>query len=226
MLYGKLKDVVRAGIGLDDLNPDLLDYYLATGRREIEQKGNFYWMQTRSTFALTDADSSYVISATPISLSNFKDIEMLAYKDPDDVQYSEIPWASRPVIDRRFSTTEEGPPVVYTIDASDNLIIAPIPDDEYDMLMLAYTWTSNPASNLSEDELCKRFPEVLINAAVATGLEILTKSQELAAPWRAKFKEGIREIRHHDNYRRQLDQIALFPARGGAVKRPYAQWGW
>lgn len=225
MIYGKLKDVVRAGIGHDDLNPDLLDYYLASGRRAIEKRGNFYWMENRVTFDLTADDQEYTLASPPISITGFKDVEFLGYRDPDDTQYTELPWISRDSIDRRFATDEAGPPQAYTVTASDTLFLTPIPDVAYEMVMIYYSWTSNPSSNLSEDELCARFPEALVTSAVAQGIDLLTHNQELVSPWGAKFERELQAVKRHDAYRRQMDQVVLFPARGPGLRRT-GQWGW
>lgn len=225
MLLGEAKDMVRAGIGHDDISTDMLNFFLASGRRQIEKQGNFYWMESSTTFNLTINQGDYTVASSPISVTTLKDIHILMAKDPDDTVYYEVPWGVREQLDRVYGSTDEGAPEVYTMSGTDIISLFPEnPDQAYNMKLIYYGWTSNPASNLSDDELLKRFPEALIYSSIAYGLNWLTHNTEVAQPWDLQFKMEVANIKRHDHRRKQLDQLVLRPARGPYQTRPNTKW--
>ena len=231
MILGRVKDMVRLGIGRDDLQTDMLTYFLESGLRMIEKESSFYWTQDSVDFNLTANDRDYTISSSPISVSNYKDSRILLFKkSTDDVYSGEVPYGEKDALDRIYSTTstEDGAPEAYYVDEDDVLWLYPFPDLAYNMRWFYYKWSSLPTANTSEShEVLKRFPEALINAAIAAGIQWFTHDDNLVQPWLREFKRELHNIVLHDHRRRQNDNISLYPATGPHVNPPvlkYRSW--
>jgi hypothetical protein len=225
MIVGRIKDVVRTGIGREDLHPDLLSFFLDSGLRMIEKKGNFYWMRDEVDFSLTIDDQDYTISASPVSISAYKDTHVMLAKAPSDVVYYEVPWAEKEQLDQVYSSDDSGWPEAYYVDQDDVLYFYPKPDVAYNIRMVPFVWTNLPTSNLVEThEILKRFPEALIYASIAFGLEWLTHNPEQIAPWTQKLAVEMLEIKRQDHRRKQLDNINFMPSRGPYIRRAVLKW--
>src|SRR5262245_2451147 len=75
MTISEAMDVVRALCGKPDVDPVLLRFAMDEGRREIERKGNYYWMASIVSKALVTSQSSYAIltsGSNGFNLSSFK----------------------------------------------------------------------------------------------------------------------------------------------------------
>lgn len=222
MILGKVKDLVRSGIGFDDLDPSMLGFFLEMGLRQIEKQGNFYWMEDSVDFNMTADDNSYVISASPISITGFKDVRALLVKRTSDTHYYETEYLEKEQADQLYGSTDDDLPHAYYIDNDDNLILYPIPDAAHNARLIHFTWTTLPANNLSEaHEILKRFPEALIYASVAFGVDWLIKNETLSNQWNQRFAREMLDIKRHDQRRRQLDEINLRVSRGPYTRRGY-----
>ena len=216
MTYGEAKDMVRDNLGKGDIPPAQLKFIMDAGRRVIEKRGNHYWMVGSAAgleFNLAAATSAYTITASPISLTNFKDIEALFSKESTDTMWTPTESREGKEMNLQFSTDDDGPPEFYSEELG-ILTIYPIPDDAYNMLLRYWAWTTNPAANASTDELLTRWPEVLIWAASSYGFKLINKSPEMATPFDGLFADEMSML-HDYNSERPTDQDwVIQPKRG------------
>lgn len=219
MVLSDVKEVVRTNIGKRDIEPHVLDYIIASGRREIEKENNWYYMRRALEFNLTVDIQAYEMGENlAINEANFKDMRMLMYRNPTGNRFFEVPSGDRNQLDLLYTTDQSSRPQRYTIDDEGGtlkLLVYPAqPDQAYVMRMLYYVWTENPTSDTGTDELIRRWPELLIFSASAQGFHITTKEEELAKPWEAKMAQELMKLKRYDWFRRESEKNMIFPARG------------
>lgn len=222
MVYGDIKEVVRTTIGKRDIEPVIMEYIIASGRREIEKANNWYYMRKKVDFTLVEDQQAYSVkSGGDVNISNFKDSRVLLYRRPTGNVFYEVPSGDRNQLDLQYSTDGSGAPERYCLDDEDDelkLLVYPVlPDDEYEMRLLYYAWTSNPASDTGTDELISRWPELLVNSSVAQGFRIVTKEEPLAQPWDAKMAAELQKLKHYDWFRSESEKNMIHPSRGPYV---------
>lgn len=219
MTYGEAKDIVRINIGKLDIEPTLLNYILASGRREIEKDNSWYYMRRRLEFNLEVDIQAYAIgSGLAINEANFKNARVVMFRESGGTVWSSIQSGDRGPLDLRYTTDSEGAPQHYTINDEDGqlkMLLYPVkPDEAYVMRMLYYVWTENPKSDTGTDELLSRWPELLIYASSAQGLRMLTKDEGLAQPWNALMQAELLKLKRYDWFRHEEDKAMMFPGRG------------
>src|SRR5437899_1145735 len=118
----EVRDIVRENIGRDKASEPFLKWSLDKGLRSIEQASNFYWMRGIKNWNTIVGQQSYdILSATAggLNIPTFKDIRILITQDgtlpqPD---WDEVFGPQDPEdIQLQFADTDDGMPVVYTID--------------------------------------------------------------------------------------------------------------
>lgn len=217
MLYGEVKDQVRQNLGQDDLPNDVLKYILDSGRREIEKRGNWYYMVTTATWNLTSGDNTYDVTASPVSATNFKDLRILLEKDPSVTMWAEVYMQNEQYVDQVYATDDEGEPVDAVLVNNVLTLYPPDPDKAYNMKMHYWAWTSNPSNNLTSDELTTRWPELLILSATAFGKRYL---QQDPGQYPQLFEQEIDKLTKYQNERQFAQAINMIP-RTGPKFSPY-----
>lgn len=213
----EIKDRVRDHNKTDDLDDIILIQALDSGRRQVEQRLNAYWMRKKkSGFSLIVDTQDYSISAagpSGLNLPNFKDARIAFVKKSTDKEWDEVD-LNMDFEDAilLYATDEKGRPEVGVID-NDTLTLYPIPDATYDFLMYHYEWTSNP-TQLNDDELTKRFPEALIYAADMIVAREVLKDFGKAAGWEEQMLKELAKIERHSKLREWPTKFSLVPKRG------------
>lgn len=210
MVFGEVKDIVRQNLGVDDLPNDVLDFILDSGRRDIEKRGNWYYMVSSADFNLTSTDQTYTLTASPISATNFKDIRILLEKESTATMWNEVYMQNEQYVDQVYGTEDDGEPLDAVL-VNTVLTIYPIPDAAYNMRMYFWQWTSNPDNNLTSDELTNRWPELLIYSATAFGSRYLGKDDQ---KWQALFEKEILMFINYDNERKYAERLSMEPRTG------------
>lgn len=222
MTLGEAKDVVRDNLGRGDIPPAQMNFIMGAARRMIEKRENHYWMVGDADglgFNLSSGDPDYTISASPISLTDFKDIEALFFKATTETVWTPLESREGKEMNLQYATDDEGPPEFYSEELG-ILTIYPTPDAIYNMLLRYWKWTSNPSADTSTDELLTRWPEVLIWAASSYGLKVLNKSPEMATPFDALYEDEMQKLHRYNTERPTDSNLIIQPKRG-----PYSMRG-
>ena len=213
MTLGEAKVMVKALMARGDLEPLMLDFFLAQGRRLIESETNFYWMKASKDFNLTVNQGEYVITASPVSVSDFKDMRYLLWKDPSELRYNALSPNELDILDTNYETTGTGAPEAFNLDNVTIRLFPIDPDQAYNMRLYYWAWTANPTNDTSTDELLTRWPDVLIYASVSRGLMTMTQNVEAAKPWIAMMKESATLLMQYNHARGQaLEAFTLTPS--------------
>ena len=215
------KDIVRQHLSKTTFDTTLGDAALAHARREIEKLKNFWWMEnvyTRSTVA--DTQTYHIIlppdsSTGGFELTAWKDFRKIYWKRSTETQWKELRFGGVKLedADLRYGTTDEGSPELAVMDALD-LHFFPIPDDAYDLKFYTYDWTTNPASNLSTDELLSYFPELLYTGALYWAYLVELKDVQGAATWKVLYDAEVKKIRQRGVRLDWADTMRLTPRTG------------
>jgi hypothetical protein len=217
MVLGQLKDLLRDSLGRRDLPTHLCQFFLDSGRRDIEKSHNFYWMRTVKTWNLTIDQGDYSISTSTsngLNIPAFKDIRILFQKESTDVAWNPVEIKDLDECLQIYSTDSEGAPEAAVID-NDTLSLFPVdPDQAYNMKLLYWQWTSNPTSNQDTDELLTRWPELLLYAASAFGMQWLTKNPQLVLPFQQMFERESVKVKRYSDDRLMDERVDLTPRRG------------
>jgi hypothetical protein len=232
MNLGEIKDAVRDGLGHSDVLPRQLTSYIDRGRREIENRIDGHWMRDSLTWSTVVDQQVYPILTAPgggLNLPNFKDIRSSRSKQSTEVSWS-LPHLILEDFDEvwsHYNTDDDGEPCLIVIDGDNLSVFPPKPDKTYNMLLYYWKWTANPVSNLSTDFLMTRFPESLIFAACAVGLQIKTKSIELAAPWAGMMEAELRKIETYSKGRGSPEEeyLAAWSGPGQSLRTRYLPYG-
>jgi hypothetical protein len=223
MNLGEVKDAVREHFGRTGFNTPMLEQALAKGRRMVEQEGNFWWMHDEHDFDLVIDQGSYSITTTSsngLGLSNYKALEFLSWREDGSTgAYNLLSTgeAEKAVLDTLYDTDDEGEPEDAAIQGTTLYIYPENPDDEYEMRMYYYQWTSNPTLNSDTDSLLTQFPDALIHAAKIVGYEDILKDFEGAKYWRHQLNEQIVLIKR-ENMERIWQATLTFEPRTGPVR--------
>ena len=198
---GQLKDLLEELLCNTNLSLEMMNFLLASGRREVENRVNAYWMSVTTDFALTSGIPSYSLIAGAIARTAFKDIMFLSYRLLGETKWNDVPHRAYQVLNNKYSLAEAGPPKEAAVD-NVALFIFPTPDKAYQMRLHAFEWQDNPTDNVgSSDDLMDRFPEALLYAAVGVGTRLMTKEETLAKPWMDLLDKEIPKIQAYSNSR-------------------------
>ena len=220
MVLGDIKEIVRTTIGKRDIEPVLLSYIVESGRRDIEKENNWYYMRKTAALTLTIATQAYTIaSGGAINEANFKSARQFMYRLSTGNMFTEIISGDRNQLDLEYTTDGTGAPERYTIDDEagvTSLLVYPVaPAIAYVTRLLYYAWTVNPTSDATgTDELIARWPELLIYSSIAQGYRIVTKEEELAAPWDAKMQMELQKLKRYDWFRAESERTMIQPRSG------------
>lgn len=245
----EVRDIVRENVGRDKLSLHMLNYAMETGLRRLEKAGNFYWMRGVKTWSTVVNQQAYPITVATsggLNIPNFKDNRILLTSDqtlsnPDwDEVFGPIDMEEAGL---EFADTDTGMPIIYAIDEDvatgtlDNpvgttgpriLLYPTLPDKTYSMRLHYYQWTSLPTDvTLETHEVLKRWPEALIYAATAAGIEAAMKDPQLATYWWMKFNNPanlsdpgeLTKIKRYNTDRMLDSRVELRPRRGGVSNR-------
>lgn len=214
MTKGEAKTLIRLLAARGDFEPLLLDYFLDLGRRELEggRSDNFYWMRASKEFNLVINQGDYVITAPPVSISDFKMVRYVLWKDPTLTGWRQIPSYELDLLDTNYDTNSNGSPEAYNLDDQTFKVFPVDPDKAYNMKFYYWKWTANPTNDIATDELLTRWPEALINASVAHALLVLTREPAQAEPWFKLYEREKKKIQEYDRLRSSEGELHLIPS--------------
>ena len=212
MTKGEAKTLIRFLVGRGDFEPLLLDYFLDLGRRELESKDNFYYMRALKEFNLTINQGEYTISTSPMSISDFKMVRYVLWKDSTLFEYRLIPPYEINILDTNYATNGTGAPEAYNLDDQTFRLYPVDPDKAYNMRFYYWKWTANPTNDTSTDEVLTRWPEALINASVARAILVLTRDAGQAKPWFDLYEMEKNKMREYDRLRSSEGELHLMPS--------------
>ena len=195
----------------------VMDFILASGRRDIEKIHNFYWMRATKSFNLVIDQASYSITTSPsggLNLPNFKDIRVLFEKDPAFSRWTEVEIKDFNQAEPLYPTDDTDEPEAAVIDNNTLFVFPPKPDKAYNMRLYHWEWTTNPAANTGTDDITDRWPELLIYSATAAGLQYLTHNQEISVPWQQLAQQELVRVKRYSDDRISAERIDLTPKPG------------
>ena len=198
MVYGTAKNIVRSTIGDRTLNNTLMTFFLEQGLREIETRGNYYWMVSEKFFNLEVGRTAYnLTSSSDLAITNFKEARYLLAKAPGANRWMPVKIKGLEEIIGMYATNTSGEPKHAAID-NETLYIYPNADKAYNVQFGFFQWTSMPSTgNTGTNEVLTRWPQAAIWAATMHGILYKTKDATAAKPF-AELLEG--ELRKLDEY--------------------------
>src|SRR3990167_419935 len=119
MEIGKIKDMVRDVVGRDVMQGHVMDFALASARREIEKTANFYWMRSSKTWTCVVNQQNYSITTSTssgLNLPNFKDVLVLFSSVPSSNQWREVIPSDLFRLEEQYQTNAPGQPRFFVID--------------------------------------------------------------------------------------------------------------
>lgn len=160
---------------------------------------NFYFMQDTNPDVFTvDGDQSYLL--TDFS-SNYKEIVSLVLID--GTKKTRLTKWGEGEVDSKYSKTDtKGKPTYYWT-WENEVWLYPIPDAVYTLQMKSYNLLSDLSADTDENEITKRFPDVLVSGACAEGARWL---QEDTSEWEQKFQNGLADMVRENNKRANQDR--------------------
>ena len=189
----EIQDLLRSKLGVPDIDPFVLKYILAQGRRELETRGNYYYMVGGpKDHTLTISTQSYSLtssSGTGLGITNYKDKRSLFIKDVAGTQYIQLPIGSWVSSIEEMPTTSAKPQAAVI--ENDTIYFLPTPDAAYPVRLLYFNWTTNPADITSTDELFTRWPDAILYASIMAGKRFLTQGKDQASEWEGMMKDQI-----------------------------------
>ena len=224
MKLGEAKDLVRYFIGKQDLPDHVMTFFMDGGRREVEKRHNLYWMRNKLDFSLVVDQVSYSITSSGsggLNLPNFKDVRIMLTKLSTFTSYSYPPveFFDFEKTDTLYATDDTGETEMAVIDNETLFVFPPKPDKTYDVRFYYWEWIGNPSGNTLDDELLKRFPEVLLYAATYFGVLSLTKDNTLAAPWLNMMNEEMVKLKRYSDDRAKDENLIMEVKTGPFARR-------
>lgn len=227
MKMGEIKDVVRDILGRDVMQGHIMDLALASGRREIEKKANFYWMRSSKTWNITAGTNLYPITVSTgvgLNLPNFKDIHALFSKQSSTTQWDEVLPGDIFQLERQYQTDAPGQPRHYVVDNVTLRLYPPEPESAFNMSMFHFEWTTNPTANSGtsgSDELTDRWPEALIYSGCIWGFVQVRKDEARAQHYRGLLELEIKKMQEYNLDRMLSWRVDLVPHSGAMTGHPF-----
>ena len=204
MTVSEAMDIVRALCGKPDVDPTLLRFAMDEGRREIERQGNFYWMAVKSENYLFNAENEYSITTAAGAGFDLTDYKLHRYifirENASDTTWVLLPVGSHASAIDIAATDAEDQPEAAAVD-NETLFVYPTPDTQYNIMFFYWGWTTNKADITGTDELFTRWPMLIISAALAQLIPLLTKSKEDAQFWLGYRDDEIKKAKAFTNVR-------------------------
>lgn len=221
MDMGGIKDVVRELVERFNVPNHILTYALDRGRREIEKRGNFYWMSvsTPKDWDTIDGQQDYSVTTSGsggLNLPTFKDARALGSKDTgtNDTAYVEVDM-DPPLEELMFTyaTDDTGQPEVAILENTTLKLYPPDPDQVWNMRLYYWQWTANPTANSGTEELTDRWPEALIYGAT---MAVHETKKDLAGAlyWQKMMEQEIIKIKRHNQDRAWPTRFEIQPRTG------------
>lgn len=198
---GQFKDLLQETLGNVELSLEMTNFLLNSGRREVENRVNGYWMTQTTDFSLVQGINEYAITSGLINRPNFKEIMFLSFREVGQTKWNHLPHRSYQLLNNKYDFNEMAAPKEAAID-NITLFIFPHPNLDYQIRFHAFEWQDNPADNVATgDDLMDRFPEALLYAATMVGTQILTKEIVLGKPWLDLLNAEVPKIQVYSDAR-------------------------
>jgi len=205
MTISEAMDVVRALCGKPDVDPILVRFAMDEGRREIERRGNYYWMSVGVDLAVFEDQYIYPITTAVDAGFNLPDYKLSRYAFIKRSDSSGIPWSMLPIGSHAsmvdiHNFDAEGQPDAASVDNA-TMYLSPIPNTLYDVALFYFAWTTNDDDITATDELFTQWPMLIISSALAVLIPMLTKNKEDAAFWMSTRDDEIKKAKDFTNAR-------------------------
>ena len=204
MTVSEFQDLLRRKLGIPDLDPFELKYIVAAGRRELETRGNYYYMAASAPkdHTLVVSQQSYNITVSTsngLGLTNYKDKRALFIQEVAGTQWIPVPIGNlQSSIEEKITTAAK--PQSAVVDG-DLLYFFPTPDAAYPIKLTYFDWTATPTDVTDTDELLTRWPDAVLYASVMFGKRYLTQGKDQATEWEAMMKEQIELLKKYTKAR-------------------------
>lgn len=228
----QVEDVIRENVGRDRIAPHMMDWVMGAALRSIESTGNYYWMNAKRDFSVVEGQQEYGFDT--LGLGDWKDIRILysSVQGETNQQWTEV-IGPKDIEDMKsyYGEEDEGQPAFFSLAEANGSgpvlsVWPPVPDDDYDMSLYYFGWTSLPQDSTSEaHEVLKRWPEALIYVGTSIAYSSILKDDGGAAVWMSKFenprsprdKTELTKIRRYDQARQNASRVEFVPHSGAAT---------
>jgi len=215
-LIAKVKN--NLGRTNDTVVTDYTIVWINEAQKEVCNRANFWFMHTETTLSFAQSDTE---KALP---SNFKDEDAVWILETTPDGFTELEPMSIEDHRRYYDDTVEAKPSHWRIDASNNLILRPVPDDSYTVQIdyWAYLTDLTDPGASATNELVDGFPDILETGATYRGLRRLGELEDAIA-WRTEFDRLIQDLKVENAERILPDEFVLRvrpDALGTTIQRP------
>ena len=216
-IVDKLIAIVKINIGRpgDTTLDDYVIEWINWSQREVCHKINFWFMRRNTTLSFAQSDTS---KALP---SNFKDEDTVSLLNTDNTFYRLEPMDYEDYR-RDYDDVTEAQPEHYVLDGEGNIIIRPVPEKAYTVVMDYYAYLDDLVASGSSNDLLDNYPDVLETGASYRGFRYLTEWED-AKQWKGLFEEKIMDMKL-DSHQRELPNEMVIKPRSGArrssIRRP------
>jgi hypothetical protein len=171
---------IIANVNRDDLTRAMVLQYLNNRKFTIQNYDNFSFMEQTAEQAAVALQQSYSIP------TDYKDeLQMWLL---DGTQKTIITKWGGSEAEKNFTQTDRsGKPTNYWL-WQDAYFLYPLPDKSYSMILKYYRYIPDFTDVASEEnELCKRYPDLLINGGTSDSYHFF-KEWEKVGEWEGKYK--------------------------------------
>lgn len=209
MTYGTAKNIVRDAIGDRNLNNSLMTFFVEQGLREIETRGNFYWMVSTKFFLIDTSRSAYSLTgSSDLALTNFKEARYLLQKAQGTTRWTPVKIKGLEETVSLYTTNATGEPKTAAVDNETLYIFPPKADQAYDMQLGFFQWTSMPsAGNTATNEVLTRWPQAIIWAAAMHGILHKTHDSLAAKPYAELLQSELEKVQTYSDERLRIPDI-------------------
>jgi len=232
----EVKDVVRDQVGRDKLSETMFDWCLQRGLREIEKRGNFYWMEASKLFELDNDRETQIYSiGDDLNISDYKDAQepgiLVSDRTATAPEWNEVVGPEQEVqVKGNFTETDSGQPAFWSLreenDDPSIVLWPPALDRDYRAQLFYYKWTTLPTDvNSTAHEVLRRWPEALIYMATEQGVLLTTKDAEQSQFWQLQFINPAnpsmvteyQKIKLYQEQRKQRKGTSTSPTSGAST---------
>lgn len=198
--------IVEINIGRpgDTTLDDYVIEWINWAQKQVCNRMNFWFMRANTTLSFVLNDLS---KALP---SDFKDEDGVYIQDADTDEFIELEYMDYLDYRRVYNDVTTGQPSHYVLDGSGNILIRPVPDQSYTIVLDYWKYLTDLVASGSSNKLLADYPEVLEAGATYRGFRYLTEWED-AERWKNIFEESIQDLKVTNADRELPDEMIIRP---------------
>jgi hypothetical protein len=171
-------------------------------QKEICNRQNFWFMRESTTLSVAQSSTEDALPA------DFKDIDSVWIEESSPAGWVRLSYMEWEDYRTKYDDSTEAQPLFWVVDASNNLILRPVPDAAYTIRVDYWKYLADLAAAGSSNKLLDEYPEILEMGATYKGYRYLNELDD-ARTWKQLYEAKLADLRQANARRSIPDEFEL-----------------